>query len=123
RLGTCGCFFSRGNGAGAAKAVPRTRMDASSAVRYTFAPPRGKLVHQPDLCLAACAVFWLALEAGPQVIAVHLRDELRADLLRTGRLTFIIVGAVAEALGIHLRDHLQHALAAFGLSLWQRAQV
>src|SRR4051794_12113009 len=46
----------------------------------------------------------------PQVIAVHAGDELNADLLGANSLAFVVVGAVAEALGVHLRHHLLDAL-------------
>src|SRR3712207_5819839 len=46
------------------------------------------------------------------VVAVELRDELDADLLRARRLALVVIGAGAEALGVHLGHHLAHALPA-----------
>ena len=58
-----------------------------------------------------------SLHAGRHKVAVHLCDELDADLLRTGRLALAVVRAVAEPLGVHCRDHRPHALGPFGLAL------
>src|SRR5262245_34689765 len=44
----------------------------------------------------------LAGDGGPQVVAVHQRDELDADLLGAGGLALVVVGAVAEPLLVHL---------------------
>src|SRR5262249_15536084 len=47
----------------------------------------------------------LALDLGPDVVAVHAGDEVEADLLRADGLALAVAGAGAEALGVHLRDH------------------
>ena len=48
---------------------------------------------------------------------------LDADFLRAGGFALVLVGAVAEALGVHLADHRQHALVALRLALRQVPEV
>ena len=56
-------------------------------------------------------------------VAVHPRDDVDADLLRARRLALAEVRAVAEALGVHLRDHRERTAVALGLALRQEAEV
>ena len=56
---------------------------------------------------------------GAAEFAVHAGDMGDTDGFRAGGLTLIFVGAVAEALGIHLLDHADNALARFDLPLRQ----
>src|SRR3954466_3656669 len=59
----------------------------------------------PGLTLAAALRNTLALDIGPDVVAVHARDEVEADLLRADRLALAVAGAGAEALLVHLGHH------------------
>src|SRR5690606_25745846 len=45
-----------------------------------------------------------------QEVAVELADEVGADLLRTGGLALEVIGAAAEALGVHCGDHVADAV-------------
>ncbi len=56
-------------------------------------------------------------------VAVHASDKLDVDALRTRCHALVVVGAVAESLGIHLRNHLAHPVVALGLPLRQKAEV
>src|SRR5262245_5094686 len=82
------------------------------AARKDRFPPGGT-----GLTLAAALRHALAGQAGPDVVAVHARDEVEADLLRAHRLALAVAGAGAEAFLVHLRDHVAHAAEALRLSL------
>src|SRR5690242_11181077 len=58
-------------------------------------------------------------QAGAEVLAVHLGDELHTDPLGAGGLALVVVGAIAEALPVHLLDHAPHPGGALGLALGQ----
>src|SRR6185503_5441496 len=58
-----------------------------------------------------------------QIIAIHPRDGVDRDLLRTRLLAFAIQRAMAELLGIHLRDHAQGAARTLGLTLRHQAEM
>ena len=88
------------------------RPSASSALNDFSLPVVERLFSTRSACLVAG-------EGGPQIVAVHSGDELDADLLRAGGLALVLVGAVAEALRVHLRHHPQHALLALRLALRQ----
>ena len=59
----------------------------------------------------------------PQVVTVHLADEVRRNLYRASCLALVVVGAGTEAFGVHLLDHGQSALHALGLALRQVRQL
>src|SRR5690625_4444457 len=63
------------------------------------------------------------VEARPHVLATHPSDIHNRDLLRTRRLTFAMVGAVAEPFDIHLLDHPPDALLPFGPTLRQQRKL
>src|SRR5687767_510506 len=58
-----------------------------------------------------------------QDLAVHPRDDVQADTLRTHRLAFTMQRAAAEAFAIGGCDHRPGATRTLGLSLRQRAEV
>lgn len=59
----------------------------------------------------------------PQVIAIHARDRVDADFLRTRILTLAEPCARAEALGVHLGDHRERTSIPLGLSLRQKPEM
>src|SRR5262245_44593843 len=60
---------------------------------------------------------------GLREVGVHHADELHPDALGARGFALAMVGAGAEALRVHLRDHLQGAFAAFGLALGEEREV
>ena len=54
-----------------------------------------------------------------QVVAVERGDHVERDLLRAGHRALADVGAAAEALGVVLLDHVDHAFPPLGLALRQ----
>src|SRR5438128_5407119 len=62
-------------------------------------------------------------EGGDQVVAVHARDEPHADGLGARGLALEVIGAGAEAFGIHLRHHAPDAGPALGLALGKQAEM
>src|SRR5262245_58229011 len=65
----------------------------------------------------------LALEQRLCIQPIHPRDVVEGDLFRASGLARCDIGAIAEALGIHLRDHIQHAAVLFDFPLRQQAEV
>src|SRR5687767_211778 len=66
--------------------------------------------------------FLASFEAGAEVIAVHLRDEVEGDLLWADRFALSVVGTAAEHL-FHDLYHLLHALPALRLALGKKREV
>ena len=61
--------------------------------------------------------------AGDHVVAVELGDIVHGDTLRASRLALVLVGAVAEAEGIHLTHHSEHTLVLLRVALGQQIEV
>src|SRR5437660_6381001 len=62
------------------------------------------------------------LDLGLAVVAVHVGDEVEADLLGTGLVALAVVRARAEPT-LHLLDHPLDSRPPLGLALWQGVQV
>src|SRR5207249_3454728 len=62
-------------------------------------------------------------QCSDEIVSVHSRDHVDADLLRTRLLTFAKERAPAEALQIHLRHHLQRSPVPLRLPLRKVTQV
>src|SRR5688572_9194193 len=60
---------------------------------------------------------------GLEVVAVHAGDRVNADELRTRLLTLAEKRAAAEALDVHLLDHLHDTPRALGLALREKAEM
>jgi len=59
----------------------------------------------------------------PDILPPHLRDVLDGDLLGVDRLALAVVGAVAEAFAVHLRDHGHGPARALGIALGQVGEL
>src|SRR5690349_5568003 len=98
------------------------------AAGYPAAPTpikeAGSAISIPLAAAAALARrFALPEQRGLQQFAIHLRDDVHADLLRADGRALADVGAAAEPLGVHPLDHADHARVALGLALRQQPQV
>ena len=65
---------------------------------------------------------YLAPQGRADEIPVHHRDEVEGDLLRAGGLALTVVGAGAEALGLHSLHHARDARVALRLALRRLAE-
>ena len=117
RVRHCG----RGGALGAAyeKWDDRKQTDATGEYECTHTPtydkkrgrvaeatrPRFGLHVQPARSAGRSRLGFLTLGGRDEVVAVHLLDDIDADLLRAGFLTLTNQRAVSEALDIHLLDH------------------
>ena len=61
--------------------------------------------------------------AGDHVVAVELGDVVHGDTFRASGFALILVGAVAEAEGVHLTHHGEHALVLLRVALRQQIEV
>src|SRR5512138_3617917 len=81
-------------------------------------------VQQARQLTAARQGFLLAmLDRRSQIVAIHPRDGIDADLLRARFLALTVQRAVPKALHIHLRDHAQRTAEPLRLTLRQKAEV
>src|SRR5579885_394946 len=78
--------------------------------------PFGHRSNSPDKRIAL-------LPASADVVAVQGGDHLQRNLFGAGSGALAYVGAAAEVLKVHLRDHVDGAVIPFRLALWQNAQV
>ena len=62
-------------------------------------------------------------QGGGVVVTVHGSDEGGGDVGWADGFTFVVVGAVAEAFGVHLPDHAQDAAMFFGFALGEEVEV
>src|SRR6185436_13405334 len=84
-------------------------------VRLPMARRSGRAVAAPALLGAE--------QARLQEVAVQARDHVERDALRAGGFALAVVGAAAEAGGVHRGDHPSDAQQAFGLSLGQQREL
>lgn len=63
------------------------------------------------------------LGAGRQVVAIEFRDVVCTNFLGADGFAFVLVGAVAESLGIHLPDHREGPGIFLDLSLGKVIQM
>src|SRR5262245_30056150 len=59
----------------------------------------------------------------PQIVAVHERDRVDADLLGTRVLALTVQRAMSEPFKVHLRDHARAAAISLSLSLRKQTEV
>ena len=64
-----------------------------------------------------------ALPTPANVVAVHGRNDLKLNLLRTRTRALANVGAAAKALRVHLCHHAQRAMIPLRFALRQYAEV
>lgn len=62
-------------------------------------------------------------DRGSGVVAIQLANHAGWDFSWADGLTLEVVGAVAEALSVHLLHHRERAAFTLGLSLWKGSEV
>src|SRR6266849_3569795 len=115
-------FSSRSRPMAPPSKTARTSWTSSSSARVPcgYRSPTAAALACPAVAARGRAAIG---EGGDEVVAVHARDEPHADGLGARGLALEVVGAGAEAFGVHLRHHAPDTGPALGLPLGEQAEM